>query len=213
VGSDVFRAVPEQELRRAGRRRRFDRGEVVFHRDDPGDSLHLVVKGRFALRVMTPLGDTAVLAVRGPGDTFGEMALLADEPKRSATVAALEAAETFAVYRGEFDAVRRRYPSIDAALFRFLVREVRAANERLLDAIYTPAEKRVRRRLLDLAAVYGDGETITIPLTQEAIAELAVTSRATVNQVLRDEERREIVRLHRGRIEIVDRTELARRAR
>ncbi len=57
----------------------FSRGEVVFHRDDPGDSLHLIVKGRFAIRVMTPLGDTATIAVRGPGESFGEMALVDEE--------------------------------------------------------------------------------------------------------------------------------------
>lgn len=56
-----------RELLRVARRRTFSKGEVVFHRDDPGDSLHLIVTGRFAIRVMTPLGDTATIAVRGPG--------------------------------------------------------------------------------------------------------------------------------------------------
>ena len=65
-----------RELLQIARRRRFSRNEVVFHRDDPGDSLHLISKGRFAIRVMTPLGDTATIAVRGPGESFGEMALV-----------------------------------------------------------------------------------------------------------------------------------------
>ena len=53
-----------RELLKIARRRRFGRNEVVFHRDDPGDSLHLIVKGRFAVRVMTPLAETATIAVR-----------------------------------------------------------------------------------------------------------------------------------------------------
>ena len=91
--------VPAEDVRRtlqSARRRRFARNEVVFHRDDPGDSLHLISKGRFAVNVITPLGETATIAVRGPGDSFGEMALLSDE-RRAATVAALEQAETFAL--------------------------------------------------------------------------------------------------------------------
>jgi Cyclic nucleotide-binding domain len=66
VGLDVFGAVPEPELRKAGRRRRFDRGEVVFHRDDPGDSLHRVESGRFAARIITPVGDVATVWMHGP---------------------------------------------------------------------------------------------------------------------------------------------------
>jgi CRP/FNR family transcriptional regulator, cyclic AMP receptor protein len=89
--------VPEEEIRRLlsiARRRRFSRNEVVFHREDPADSLHLVSKGRFAIRIMTPLGDTVTIGIRVPGDSFGEMALVAEGRKRSATV---EEAETFAV--------------------------------------------------------------------------------------------------------------------
>ena len=101
----LLQGVPEEEVRRllqVARRRTFRRGEVVFHRDDPADSLHLVVKGRFAVRVMTPLGDQATIAVRGPGDSFGEMALVGPGARRSATVEALEGAETFCVYEGDF---------------------------------------------------------------------------------------------------------------
>jgi CRP-like cAMP-binding protein len=79
-----------RELLQIARRRTFARNEVVFHRDDPGDSLHLIRKGRFAVRGMTPLGDVATIAIRAPGESFGEMALIADEARRSATVAALE---------------------------------------------------------------------------------------------------------------------------
>src|SRR5438093_4130828 len=106
-----------RELLRIARRRRFARGEVVFHRDDPADSLHLIVKGRFAVRVMTPLGDVATIAVRGSGESFGEMALVSAAAQRSATVAALEEAETFAVYRDDFERLRRGYPGVNEVLF------------------------------------------------------------------------------------------------
>jgi CRP/FNR family transcriptional regulator, cyclic AMP receptor protein len=209
--------VSEEEIRElllVARRRRFSRNEVVFHRDDPGDSLHLIEKGRFAIRVMTALGDVATIAVRGPGESFGEMALVAEEPRRSATVTALEEAETFSIFRDDFARLRKRHPAIEAALFRFLAGEVRMLNERLLEALYLPVEKRVLRRLHDLVSLYasGPGQTV-IPLTQEALAELAGASRPTVNQVLREEEKRGTIRLERGRTVVLDRDTLARRAR
>src|SRR5499427_2580044 len=103
---DGLPAEDVRQLLQVARRRRFSRNEVVFHRDDPGDSLHLIVTGRFAIQVMTPLGDTATIAIRGPGESFGEMALI-DDARRSATVLALEEAETFSIFKREFDQLRR----------------------------------------------------------------------------------------------------------
>ena len=137
--------------------------------------MHLVQSGRCAIRVATPLGDMTTVAIRGPGERFGEMAL---------TVAALEDAETMSVYKVDFEQVRARHPSVDRILMRFLTNEVRMLNDRLLEALYVPVEKRVRRRLLELATLYG-GEPPSIRLTQETISELAGATRPTVNQVLR----------------------------
>jgi CRP/FNR family transcriptional regulator, cyclic AMP receptor protein len=213
----LLAGVPEEQVRellQIARRRRFVRNEVVFHRDDPGDSLHLIQKGRFAVRVMTPLGDVATIAVRGPGESFGEMALVGEMPRRLATVAALQEAETFAIYRAEFDVLQRRQPQVGEVLFRFLTNEVRMLNERLLEALYVPVEKRVLRRLVELADLYAavDG-ALVISLTQETLAELAGATRPTVNQVLQEEQRRGTIRLARGSTEILDRPGLERRAR
>jgi CRP/FNR family cyclic AMP-dependent transcriptional regulator len=214
----LLQGVPEADSRRIlaiARRRRFARGEVVFHRDDPADSLHLIVKGRFAVLMMTPLGQTATLAVRGTGDSFGETALLAARAKRTATVRALEAAETFAVDEASFAELRTGFPTVDRILFAFLSAELRRTNELLLEALYLPVDRRLRRRLLELTRVYGsdDDAEVTIPLTQTEVAEMAGTSRATANQILREEEDRGAVRLERGRIVALDRAGLARRAR
>ncbi len=211
---ELLEDVPDDEVRRVlsiARRRTFARGEVVFHEHDPADSLHLVAKGRFAIRITTPLGDSALLGLRGPGESFGELALVSGpEAVRSATVEALEAAETHAVYRREFDALRREHPRVGDVLVALLATAVRRTNELLLDAYYAPAETRVLRRLGDLAAAFPDGE---VRLTQEDLASLAGTSRATVNRVLRDAERRGAVELRRGRTVVRDPDALTRRTR
>jgi CRP-like cAMP-binding protein len=213
----LLEGVSADDVRRLeslARRRRFDRNEVVFHRDDPGDSLHLIEKGRFAIRIMTPLGDTVTVAVRGPGENFGEMALVAAAPKRTATVVALERAETLAVYKDDFEQLRREHPEVDKLLLAFLVGEVHSLNERLLEALYMSVERRVLRRLRELTVAADQaGGPVEVPLTQEALAELAGTTRATINRILRDEEKRRTLRLERGRTVVLDCDDIARRAR
>jgi CRP/FNR family transcriptional regulator, cyclic AMP receptor protein len=204
-----------QALLSIARRRKFARGEVVFHEHDPADTLHLVDKGRFAVRVATPLGDTAVLAILGPGDMFGELSLLGDaDGRRSASVAALEAGETRSVHRLDFDRLRSEHPETAAVLISILSGQVRRLSRHLLEALYVPADKRVLRRLVDLGDLYAEADgTIVVPLTQEDLAGLAGTSRATVNRVLREEEARGTVKLGRGRTTVLEREALVRRGR
>src|SRR3982751_6448625 len=120
----LLEGVPEDDVRRLlaiARRRRFGRNEVVFHEHDPADTLHLIVKGRFAVRTQTRLGDSAILAVLGPGQCFGELALLGDdEARRSATIQALEAAETNSIHRLDFDRLTREHPDVREVMIAIL---------------------------------------------------------------------------------------------
>ncbi len=217
IDTQLFGDLPEVELRRlvtVARRRRFGRGEVVFHRGDPADTLHLVVRGRFNARVTTQLGDTVTVAIHGPGEAFGELALVETGAPRSTTVAALEAAETLAIDRDAFDRLRREYSEVNEVLVRLLADRVRRASDRLLEALFVPAETRVLRRLHELAHLYGRSSPGTeVALTQDEIAGLAATSRATANRVLRAEQSRGTVRLSRGKLVVLDPADIARRAR
>jgi CRP/FNR family cyclic AMP-dependent transcriptional regulator len=202
VGQDVFAAVPADVLRRSGRRRRFDRGEVVFHRDDPGDSLHRIDSGRFAARIVTPVGDAATVSLHGPGDVFGLLAVVGTEHRRTATVVALERAETLAIPRSVFLELRDQHPPIRDALEELLAAQLAATTNRLVEALYTPVAARVRNHLVELAGLYGDlaAAEVTIPLSQEHLAGLSGTTRETVNRVLKQEQERGAVRLGRARI-------------
>jgi CRP-like cAMP-binding protein len=215
----LLETLPQDELERVlafSRRRKFERGEVVYHEGDPADTIHLVSKGHFAARVTTPLGDTAIFSVLGPGDTFGEIALLDDRP-RSATVAALEGAETRSIHKLDFDRMRREHPEAWEALNIVIAAHVRRLSNRLVEALYVPADLRIRRRLCEMAALYGavsedDGGDVTIPLSQDDVAGLAGTSRATVNRVVREEEEKGTLELGRRRIRVLDLDSLRARA-
>ena len=205
----ILAGIPEDDARRVlqiARRRVFGRREVVFHRGDPADTLHLVHTGRFAVRINTPLGDTVMLNMVGPGETFGEIALLDDTAPRSATVVAVEKAETRAIHKLDFDALRARHPGVADILATALALRVRRLSELLVEAHYESADTRVLRRVAELASDGGE-----VPLTQEELSNLAGTSRATVNRVLREAQARGEVALRRGRIEVLDAERLRRR--
>ena len=211
----IFAGIPGDDVRAVlalARRSTYRRGEVVFHRHDPADAVHLVTKGRFDVRVATALGDEVALAIRGPGETFGELAVMT-EGERSATVTALEPGETLVVRGSELRRLARRHSSIDEVLVRLLAERVAFLSERLVEAYTIDAETRVARRVLELARVYGGSPPVVIPLIQDDLAALAGTSRATVNRVLRNAERNGLVELGRGRTVLLDPEGLARLAR
>jgi CRP-like cAMP-binding protein len=210
---DLLDEADRRDVLAAARRRRFKRNEVVFHDGDPGDTLHLIVKGHFAVRVTTPLGDVATLRVLGPGEHFGELAVLQPGP-RNGSVVSLDAGETMALHRDAVSELRARIPEIDTALAGALINEVRRLAGALVDALYVPAEQRMWRRLRELVDVYGaDDVPVVIPVTQDDLAQLAGTTRPTANRVLRAGQEKGVVGLARGRIEIHDVAALRRLAR
>jgi CRP-like cAMP-binding protein len=210
----LLQTLADDDRRRvlaAARRRRYTRREVLWHEGDPGDTLHLIDSGRVAIRVATPLGDTATVTVLGPGDVVGELALIDGERgRRTASAVALEKTETLVLHHDAFEDLRREHPTVERFLVAVLAAQVRRLTAHLLDALYVPADTRVARRLMELHAVYDGGD---IALTQEDIATLAGTSRATVNRVVGELEEAGAVELKRGSITVVDAARVERKAR
>lgn len=213
-----FDVLPEAERTRVmsiARRRVFDKRMVVFHAGDPGDAMHVIRRGRFAVQNASGALDVNTMAILGPGDHFGELALLGDAPVRTATVVALEGGETLSVHRLDFERLLREHPLISTVLINALRLQVERLSGRLVEALYTSADTRVRRRLVELGRMYAsddDGKPPTIPLTQEDLASLAGTSRATVNRVLGEEKDAGTVELRRGKVVIADADALGVRA-
>jgi len=215
VTESVLEAVPvglRGSLVAAAHRRRFRAGEVVFHQGDPSDVLFVLRRGHAAVRVTTPGGDEVTLAVLGPGEEFGELALLRPAHRHTATVVALDEVEALTLDRATFERLRHSQPEVAELLIDVLARRVERLSGMVAEALFLAADRRIARRLLDVAHVYGDCPQAPLPLTQTDVAAMAGVSRPTANRALRRFADRGLLRLGRRRIVITDVAGLTRAA-
>jgi CRP/FNR family transcriptional regulator, cyclic AMP receptor protein len=203
---DVFQRLSPpalDALQRRARRRAFRKGEVIFHRDDPGSSLYLVISGRVRVLVASDGGEELTLAILRAGDCFGEMALLS-EGERTATVVALEATETLAIQRDDFLDALAGSPGALVSLLQMVVQRLVATNAQLLAASYLDVPSRLARRLLELAETDGvvtpAGTRLELALTQQALASMLGASRESTGRALSDFRERGLIRTENHRI-------------
>lgn len=211
---EPLRAEDREAFLALAHRRTFARNEVLCHEGDPADSLHLVERGHLTVRGTLASGAAATFTVLSPGDYFGELALLRTDRRRTATVTALEESRTLAVAGTAFERLCQHNPGIERVVATLLADRIDLLSRRLLETMYETLDHRVCRRLLDLADAYGggDGAVVAIPLSQAQLADLVGATRPPVNQVLQRLADRNVVRLSRSRIEVLDPAELRRRS-
>lgn len=198
------------ELLGMGRRRRYRRDEVIFHEGDRADSVHLIERGHVASCAFVDTGETVTYRVFGPGEAFGLLALQSGAVRRYGTTLALDEVVTLVI---DADHLRGRClgnAAMGQILVDLLATEIRAFAAALVEALFVPVETRVLRRLTALAQLYGHGRAgAVVPLTQESLAGLAGTSRASVSRVLRTLEDAHIVRRRRAAVVVDDPEALA----
>lgn len=190
ANSVLFRDLPPEILGRLAsftRRRRFRRGEVLYHQEDPGDALHVLQIGHVKIVGAGESGTETLLTVLGPGECFGELALLDGGP-RSARVEALDPVETVSVSRAVFLQFLRENPQAVEPLLLALARTIRRLTETVTDLTSLDLEGRLAKKLLQLAEDYGEpadgGVEIALDLTQEELSAMVGATRASVNKVL-----------------------------
>lgn len=179
--------------------RRYEVEEALCREGGPPDAMFLIDSGRVLVQAHTVDGAAVGLNVVDTGGVVGEMALLADEP-RAATVIAVRETRVHLLRPRAFQELRGEHPQIDQFLVRVLDRRLRELSARFAEAVHSTAEERVCRRLTALGSAF-DG---TIRLSQARLASLAGTTRPTVNRVLQDLTKADIVRLRRARVEVID---------
>ncbi len=207
----LFRDMPPAllgELSRKLRPLRFRSGTAIFHADDVGSMLYIIIQGAVKIFIPSTDGREVVLAIHRAGDLFGEMSLLDDE-RRSASATTLEDTEMFSLSREDFQDVLTRHPAAMRAILEVLVKRLRQTNQSIQDAYLLDVPGRLARRLLILAREHGipsedsDGIEIGLKVSQQDLASMIGASRVAVNKQLQAWRQEDIVDVRRQRVTIL----------
>ena len=190
----------------AGSPRRLPHDAMVARQGEPISSLYLVECGAIRLSCVTADGREIVVAVLGPGDVFGEAALL-EEPSpvdaRSIGPSTLIALDTSLL-----PFVFRESPATGTELLRLVAARLHRTERALGEVLTSDLATRIARRLRELAeshgAPEGGGTRIALPLTQEELARMVGASREAVNRSLKVLVARDLVRTTRRGLLIPD---------
>lgn len=173
-------------LVRTAQRRTFRPWEVLFRRGDDGDGVFAIISGQVCVFADTAGGDEAIIAVRGPGEVIGEMALL-DHLPRSANARAQTEVEAAWVSREQFEAWLTAHPAAAREMLTALAQRLREATDQLAEVSLLSIETRLARRLWAEFCRRAKGEPAVgarLHLSQGQIASLLGVTRESVNKHL-----------------------------
>ena len=169
------------------RERKYRSGEVIFHQDDPGSSLHIIQNGQVKITTTSPEGEEIIMAILNERDSFGEIALLDGKP-RSANAVAMSATQTLTLDRDDFLGVLDQNPGMVGSILASVAAGWRRTSHLLEDAVFLDLPGRLAKRLLELAEKNGlrtaKGIEIDLNLTQQDLAAAVGVSREAMNKQL-----------------------------
>lgn len=126
-------------LRQAGQIRTFRTGDTIFFAGDPGDGFYLVESGCVQISAVVANNEPRILAVIGPRELFGEMAVIDDAPRSATARAEIDTTTSF-LSRDQLPELLERHPRLALNLFREVSSRLRALNQKYVDEII-PAER------------------------------------------------------------------------
>ena len=184
----LFSSVPEEQLRlltTVVTRRSTTRGSIIMAAGDPTDSLYIILSGRLKVMMSDADGKEVILSLLGPGEFFGEMGLIDDNP-RSASVVAIEPCELLAITRRDFKKCMTDNAEMAVAVMRGLVRRLREADRKIGSLALLDVYGRVARLLLDMSETVDGQKMVTKRLPKQDIAKMIGASREMVSRVMKD---------------------------
>ena len=197
------------------RKKTLQRREELFHKGDHGGEIYVVASGKLKALTTSAEGDDVVFSILGPGEVFGEVALLGATP-RTATVSAIEDCQLLAIDRRDFMSFLMTNPEVSVKLLSVLAMRLKRVSELVEDTLFLNLPLRLAKKLLSLSRVYGEeaaeGIRIDLRLSQEEWGDLVGTTRESINKQLRKWTEAGIVRLDDGYVVILNPVELEKLA-
>jgi CRP/FNR family transcriptional regulator, cyclic AMP receptor protein len=199
--SGLFRQLGPNErtaLFAHARLQKYAAADTIFRMGSPGDSMLAVLNGSIRISVLAPNGKEVVLAILGPGNICGEIALL-DGKARTADARAATDCSVVVLERRDVLAFFAQYPEAWAGLADVLCERLRVADQQMAEFALSSVSVRLARALLRLAipdthAASGAGSA-HVDLTQRELGNFIGATRETVNKRLRSWEHKGYIRL------------------
>jgi len=206
----IFQGLSEEELARLSalaQTKVYKPRETIVEKGAPASEFFVLLRGRAKVAAPGADGSHAAINVMGPGEVFGEIAILDGQP-RSATVSTLEECELAIVSKAAFNDLLATSTSIAVKLLNVLAGRVRELTTRIEDRAFLDVPARLAKQLLWLAANHGveSGPAVRIDLrlSQQELGDLIGATRESVNKQLREWTRSGIVKQERDCIDIFD---------
>src|SRR6266446_7256318 len=179
------------------------RGTTIVSKGDPGNSLIAVISGTVKISVSSADGRSAILNLIGPGEIFGEVAVL-DGVARTADATANTNCEIFIIDRREFIPFVRSQPALAMKFIELLCARLRWTTDQVEEVILQNLPGRLASALLRLTEKHKLGpQGRTIAITQQEISEMVGMTRESINKQLRAWAARDWVRLEHGAIVVL----------
>ncbi len=205
----LFSGLSEEQLTELALRlhsKRYDAGQVICLRGDPGNSLYLIRSGRIRVVLTSPAGKEVQLNLLSPGDFVGDLALL-DGEARSADVIAHDDCELLALDRSEFLGFLDTHPAVAKHLLAIMSRRLRHNADLIEEVAFLDVGTRLARLLLALADERGErsGDQILIggSLSQSDLANMISATRESVNKWLAVYRRQGLLDWRQGQLVIL----------
>jgi CRP-like cAMP-binding protein len=193
-----------EQLCRYAKHSTLKRGTTLFSKGDPGNSLYAVISGTVKMSISSPDGRNAILNIVGPGEIFGEIALLDGQP-RSTDAIANSTCELFVIDRREFIPFVRAQPALAMKFIELLCERLRSTSDQVEQIILQNLPGRLASALLRLSEKHNpDPQGRTIAITQQEISEMVGMTRESINKQLRAWAGRDWVRLEHGAIVVLN---------
>jgi CRP-like cAMP-binding protein len=192
------------QLGRYAKHATLKRGASIFSKGDPGNSLVAVISGTVKISVSSPDGRSAILNLIGPGEIFGEVAVL-DGQARTADATANTNCEIFVIDRREFLPFVQSQPALAMKFIELLCARLRWTSDQVEQVILQDLPGRLASALIRLTEKHKAAQGgRTIAITQQEISEMVGMTRESINKQLRAWAARNWVRLEHGAIVVLD---------
>jgi len=204
--SFLFHDVSEkhlEDLARYAKIKQIPARKVICHRGETGSQMYIIISGRVSMNTDSEEGKELTFGILGPGDIFGEIALL-DGGERTATVKTIENTQLLVIERRDFLPFLEKNPKVAITLLSSLAARLRKTDELFEDTYFRNLPGRLAKRFLGLADAYGsqgtDGIHIDVKLSQGDIGKLAGATRESINKQLKAWEEDGLISFDKGHI-------------